>query len=252
MRGLSSLEQNLLRRSAVGDILVRSAARHPNRRVLRFRDKTYTFRELNDAVNRCAHGLMKLGIEKGDRAAIVCHNCDHYLIYWWALMKIGAVITPVNWMLRGEEIKYIVDHSGSKILCVEDALIPNVLDIKDKVPSVRTFGYINLTGARVPEGWMNIEELWRDEYPAVEPEVEINHDDLAALLYTSGTEAAPKGVMNTHLNFVSSMASAQVDILIAGNVSPHRRQIRAVAVNLVALFVAGIVAPRQIDATAQV
>lgn len=198
----------------MGDILVRSAARHPERRVLRFRDRNYTFRELNDAVNRCARGLQQLGLGRGDRAAILSHNCDEYIIYWWALMKIGAVITPVNWMLKPEEIQYILGHSEARIFFVEDALVPNVAKIRSALRRVEVLGCIDLTGAKIPPGWMNIRDLWRDASLAAEPEVEIEPDDLATLLYTSGTEAAPKGVMNTHLNFVASMLSAQVDILL--------------------------------------
>ena len=61
---------------------------------------------------------------------------------------------------------------------------------------------------------MNIEDLWHEARPSTEPEVEILHDDVATLLYTSGTEAAPKGVMNTHMNFVSTIPSALADTLI--------------------------------------
>ena len=118
MRKGSLLEQNLLSRNVAGDILLKSAARHPDKRVLRFRDRNYTYRQLNDAVNRCAHGLMEMGIQKGDRAAILSHNSDHFIIYWWALMKIGAVITPVNWMLKGEEIRYIIEHAEARAFFV--------------------------------------------------------------------------------------------------------------------------------------
>jgi fatty-acyl-CoA synthase len=217
MRKQPSLEQNLLSRNVVGDILLKSAARHPNKRVLRFRDRNYTYRELNETVNRCAHGLTELGIQKGDKAAILAHNSDHFIITWWALMKIGAVITPVNWMLKGEETRYIIDHSEAKAFFVEDTLIPSVVGIKDALKAVRTFGAIPLTGTEIPEGWMNIEDLWRAGLPATEPRVEISHDDIATLLYTSGTEAAPKGVMNTHMNFVSTIPSALADTLIQRN-----------------------------------
>ena len=99
MSKVTSLERNLLSRNVVGDILLKSAARHPDKRVLRYGKKNYTYRELNETVNRCAHGLMEQGLRKGDRAAILSHNSDHFIITWWALTKIGAVVTPVNWML---------------------------------------------------------------------------------------------------------------------------------------------------------
>ncbi len=94
MDSLTSYQRNVIRRTSVGDILVRSTARNPYRRILRFRDRSFTYRELNEAVNRCAHGLAKLGIRKGDRAAILSHNSHHYVIYWWALMKLGPSSRP--------------------------------------------------------------------------------------------------------------------------------------------------------------
>jgi fatty-acyl-CoA synthase len=214
MRELTPLERNLVRRSVAGDILARSASRHPTKRALRFRDRNHTFRELNDAANRCAYGLQKLGVKEGDRAAILSHNCDQFIIFWWGLLKIGAVMTPLNWMLKGKEIQYILDHSEARLFFVEDKLLPEVAGMRVDLESVETFGYIGLADMEVPPDWINIEDLWLPEYPCSEPQVVIENDDVATLLYTSGTEAAPKGVMNTHLNFASSMASAQADILI--------------------------------------
>ena len=209
-----ALEKNMLNRVSMGDTLVRSAARYPNRSVLRFKDINYTFKQLNDAVNRCAYSLSKLGLRKGDKAAVLSHNSDQFIIYWWASMKLGIIFTPVNWMLKGEEIKFIIDHSESKIFFIEDALIPNIESIKENLKTVQHFGYFNLTGAEVPEGWINFKNLYSTDFPTSEPTVEIYDADIATLLYTSGTESAPKGVMNTHLNFVCTIASAQYDILL--------------------------------------
>ncbi|MBW2636929.1 MAG: AMP-binding protein [Deltaproteobacteria bacterium] len=219
MAGLTSYERNVVRRASVGDMLVRTAARVPEKVAFKFRDKTFTYREFNDVVNRCAYGLMKLGVEKGDRAAIFSHNCHHFVIYWWALMKIGAIITPLNFMLKSEEIRYIIDHSESKVFIVEDGLINNIGDVKDELSGVKAFGYIKLGDAEIPEGWMNMEDLWQDDYPASEPEVEIMADDPATLLYTSGTEAAPKGVLNSHLNYYTLIISALFDLRIGADAS---------------------------------
>lgn len=212
MEGLTSFEKNVIRRVSVGDFLVRTAARYPNKLMLRYRDTRFTYREFNDTVNRCAHSLMSLGIGKGDRAAILSHNCHHFVIYWWALMKIGAIITPLNFMLKGDEVKYIIDHSEAKFFVVEDALIPNVLPIKDTLSSVRTYACINLSGGALPDGWMNVEELWRSDLPTTEPEVEVDGNDAASLLYTSGTEASPKGVLTSHINFYMDLLSALCDL----------------------------------------
>lgn len=219
MAGLSAYEKNVVRRASVGDLLVRTAARVPDKIAFKFRQKSFTYREFNTVVNRCAHGLAQRGIKKGDRAAILSHNCHQFVIYWWALLKLGAIITPINFMLKGEEIRYIIDHSEASVFFVEDSLIPNVLSVADELKSVTTLGYIKLSDVEVPKGWMNIEDLWPDEYPSEEPEVEIHVDDPATLLYTSGTEAAPKGVLNTHLNYYMLIISALNDLKVTSKAS---------------------------------
>ena len=214
MEKTTSLERNLMRRNVVGDLLIKSTARYHKKVAFKFRDKKYTFEEFNETVNRCAHGLEKLGIKRGDKAAIYSHNCDQFIIYWWGLMKLGAVITPINWMLKGPEIKYIVDHSESKLFFVEDILVPIVSEIKDDLKGVQTFGFFDLNGAKVDEGWMNFKDLLSVENSTDEPEIIIEDDDPATLLHTSGTTAAPKGVLNSHTNFTSTMVHGPVNNLL--------------------------------------
>jgi len=210
--GITPHEMNALRRASIGDMLMRTAAKYPHKAAFVFRDQRITYLEFNARVNRCAHGLMKLGVQKGDRAAILCHNCDHFLIFWWALMKLGAIITPLNFMLKAEEIRYIVTHSAPKVFFVEDSLVKGVVEIKESLTSVRHFGYINLSSIEPPAGWMNIAALWDKDCSDKEPEVEIHADDPATLLYTSGTESLPKGVLNSHLNFYIDVMSALADL----------------------------------------
>jgi len=210
--GMTPYEMNVLRRASVGDMLTRTSAKYPHKVAFVFRNQRVTYREFNARVNRCAHGLMKLGVRKGDRAAILSHNCDQFLTYWWALMKLGAIITPLNFMLRAEEIKYIITHSEPTVFFIEDSLIKGVLEIEKELTSVRRFGYIRLGCVEPPEGWMDVESLWSADLPDTEPEVEIHADDPATLLYTSGTESLPKGVLNSHLNFYIDVMSALADL----------------------------------------
>jgi len=210
--GITPYEMNVLRRASIGDMLMRTAARHPHKPAFVFRDRRISFQAFNERVNRCAHGLMMLGVEKGDRAAIMSHNCEQFLTLWWALMKLGAIITPLNFMLKADETRYIIKHSEPKVFFVEDSLVKGILEIKDSLESVRHFGYINLSSVETPDTWLNIESLWDKECPGDEPEVEIYPDDPATLLYTSGTESLPKGVLNSHLNFYVDVMSAVADL----------------------------------------
>ncbi|MFP4453245.1 MAG: AMP-binding protein [Desulfobacterales bacterium] len=213
MAKLSSYERNVVRRASVGDMLVRTAARNPDKKAFSFKDKAFTYRQFNEAVNRCAKSLADLGVKKGDRAAVMSHNCHQFIIYWWALLKLGAIVTPLNFMLKPEEVKFIINHSEPVIFFVEDSLVENVTPVKKELTSVERFGYINLSGAQqVPGGWLDFDTLYSDDVPAKEPRAEIYPEDPATLLYTSGTESKPKGVLNSHLNYYIDIHSSLFDL----------------------------------------
>ena len=210
-----SLEENVLRRFAVGDILRRTVGRYPDREAIVFRDVRLTYDELNRKVNRFANALTGLGVKKGDKVAILSHNCTQYVIFLFAVAKIGAWVTPLNFMLRGKDISYIINNSEAVMFIVEDALVEVVKEIEKEIPSVKSYCSINLAGKQSPEGWLDFDELCSEKYSEEEPYVEIDYDDVYTLLYTSGTEAAPKGVMNTHLNWYSTLLSGLADLHIA-------------------------------------
>ena len=207
---MSQLSIDLMRRVAVGDFLKRSALRYPEKTALVFRNTSWTYRELNQKVNRFAHAMARMGVQPGDRVAIMSHNCPQFLICFSGLAKIGAVITPLNFALREREIEYIVHHSGAEFFIVEDVLAP--VCAQADLKKVKTFININLTGNPSAGDWVDFDSLLTDAYPDSEPEVYINGDDMAALLYTSGTESSPKGVMGTHLNYYSVLLSIAVDV----------------------------------------
>ncbi|MFW6080635.1 MAG: AMP-binding protein [Desulfosalsimonas sp.] len=213
MAQLSSYEKNVVRRASVGDMLVRTAARNPDKKAFSFRDREFTYREFNEAVNRCAGSLAKLGIKKGDRAAIMSHNCHQFVIYWWALLKLGAIVTPLNFMLKPDEVKFIINHSEPVVFFVEDNLVENVTVVQNELSGVKHFGFISLSeSGGKPEGWMDFDTLYADHLPAKEPELEIYPEDPATLLYTSGTESKPKGVLNSHLNYYIDITSSLFDL----------------------------------------
>jgi len=213
-----ALESHVMRRMCVGDLLRRSAQKSAKKEALVYSYKgTITTRltlgEMNQKVNRFANALTELGIKKGDRVAIISHNCPQYAIYLYALAKTGAWVTPLNFTLRGKEITELINHAQPVAFIVEDELADNVTKLQQDMPSVKHYIMINLAGKKqLPERWLDFNQLCSEKYSDDEPYFEVNGDDVMTLMYTSGTEAMPKGVMNTHANWHSTIASGVIDL----------------------------------------
>ncbi len=213
-----ALQLNVMRRLCVGDLLRRSVQKFAKKEALVYSYKgtittRLTFEELNQKVNRFANALTELGIKKGDRVAIISHNCPQYAIYLYALAKTGAWITPLNFALRGKEITQLINHAEPAAFIVEDELADDVTKLQQDMPSVKHFILINLAGEKqLPEGWLDFDQLCSEKYSDDEPYFEVVGDDVMTLMYTSGTEAMPKGVMNTHANWYSTIMSGAIDL----------------------------------------
>lgn len=181
----------------LGDLLRRSASRTPNKLALAFRDQRDTFRDLDEAVNRTANALAAAGITKGERVALLSRNSRAFVILRFAIARIGAVTTPVNFMLNAEDVAYILDHSGACALICEDSLCPTAEAALDLVKSRPRLLYaIDHSGAAVSALWSPVEALF-DHPDASEPWVDMSPDDPIQMMYTSGTESRPKGALLT-------------------------------------------------------
>src|SRR5271170_888733 len=100
------------RQHSVGDLLHRSAARYPDKLAVVAGDLRVSYAEFDAAVNRAAHALADRGLAKGDRLALLSHNCWQYVLLAFATARLGVVLVPVNFMLGAEEIAFILRHSG--------------------------------------------------------------------------------------------------------------------------------------------
>ena len=211
------LQENVMRRLCVGDILKRTALNRPDKEAVVYNydgeiKGRITYGELNRKVNRFAHALKGLGIKKGDRVAVISYNCIQYIIYIGALAKIGAWITPLNFALKSREIKPLINHSEPVMFIVEDDIVGAIKEIAGDIPSVKHFVMINLNGkTALPDGWLDFDDLCAGAYSEDEPYEMITGDDVLTLMYTSGTESMPKGVMNTHANWHASIMNMSID-----------------------------------------
>ncbi|HWD05224.1 MAG TPA: acyl-CoA synthetase [Amycolatopsis sp.] len=196
------------RQHSVGDLLRRTAARYPDKLAVVDGERRLTFAEFDAAVNRCAHRLTARGLAKGDRLALLSHNCLQYVVLAFATAKLGVVLVPVNFMLGADEIAFILGHAEASGLIAEDALLPTAAEALTRAELgdvVR--GRIGGTDA----GWESVDEWIDAEGDGSEPGVLVADDDPLRLMYTSGTESRPKGVLLTSRSLIAQYVSCTVD-----------------------------------------
>jgi fatty-acyl-CoA synthase len=139
--------------------------------------------------------LAKLGVNKGDRVATIAPNTHQHLEQFYAIPQLGAVIVPINYRLSAEDFVYVIEHSGTTVLCVHGDYLGAVDSVRTRMPGVRHF--VALEGEKA--GWLSYESLLEGGGELVELP-EIAETDLLSINYTSGTTSRPKGVMITHRN----------------------------------------------------
>lgn len=170
-----------------------------------------TFKQFKEQVDVFATALKNLGVKKGDRVALYTPNSIKWEIAFYGLEKAGAIMVPMNPLFKEAEVKYEADDSGAETIVVFQPLYPIVAAVKDKT-SLKTIIIIkseeNKGNLKMPEGTIGWSDLMKNTKPDP-PEYIFNpKEDLAALVYTSGTTGLPKGTMLTHYNMVSNVIQA--------------------------------------------
>src|SRR5690625_604535 len=197
------------RRNTLGDILTRSVDRDPDKISFIFKNRKITYKQLDNLVNRTANGLKNRGVRQGDRLAIFSKNNLDFVIVSFALARMGAVLIPINYMLRGKDIAYILNHAKAvgiftekdHLETIEQATVGMELTYRYVLEADETLG---------SSTWESVASLQKDA-SSERVEAIINDDDLAHILYTSGTESDPKGVMLSHKSIISEYVSCIVD-----------------------------------------
>lgn len=148
-------------------------------------------------MNRLSYGLKNLGIEKGDRVAYLAPNTVEMLEGFYGIFQLGAVMVPLNIRLTPEDYRFILNHSGSKVLFVHQEMYHLIEPVKDELETVEQIiiHYKEDDCAEIDY------DRWLDRFPPEPfPRAGLDENDVCSLLYTSGTTGNPKGVMLTHRN----------------------------------------------------
>ncbi|MBF9072015.1 long-chain-fatty-acid--CoA ligase [Streptacidiphilus fuscans] len=171
-----------------------------------------TAREVVDRVARLAAALRGLGVEPGDRVAVLARNSDRYHEIFFGAWWTAVAVNPVNTRWSVEEIAYGLNDSGSLVLFVDDDFAGLVPALRERCPGLRTVVHCgDDAGASSCEDCEDYED-YEALIAAAEPVADLRAggETLAALLYTGGTTGAPKGVMVSHRSLVTSTLGTQV------------------------------------------
>ncbi|MFN7948620.1 MAG: long-chain fatty acid--CoA ligase [Blastocatellia bacterium] len=177
-----------------------------------FLDAQLTFGEIRSQVDRLATALSKLGVSKGDRVGVMLPNCPQYIVSFFAIVRLGAIVTNINPTYTAREVEVVARDSGMKIIIALDLLAPLIASIGtdtliETVITTSLAEYSAQPGAAAaaPAGTLSFTKLIAGVSEPDLPRVEINAaEDIAVLQYTGGTTGVPKGAMLTHHNLFSN------------------------------------------------
>jgi fatty-acyl-CoA synthase len=209
----------LIHRQTLSDLLRRSAARFPRKTAIVCGQTRWTYAEFDALCSRLAAGLAGRGIVKGERVAVLARNSHAFAALRFALARLGAVLVPINFMLKAEEAAYILRHAGARLLATDSGLAALAQEAAALDTAVEGFVWLPSEDPSEPvPGMTPFEELCVvHAVPDEAPPVELAGQDLAQIIYTSGTESTPKGAMLTHEAVIWQYVSCVVDAGIAAD-----------------------------------
>lgn len=201
----------------LGWMIRRQTQKQPDTEALVVDGKRYTYAQLTDRLNRLSNALAGMDIRKGDKIGLLLYNGNEFAESVFAAAKQGAVIVPLNYRLKENELAYIIDHSDCKALIFDTDFDPLISALKPRLTQVN---HHLAVGKRSANG-LTYENILAMS-PPTEPDVPVLETDLASIIYTAGTTGLPKGAMLSHRNHLWSCLNS---MLREGNPAKERNVI---------------------------
>lgn len=190
----------------LASLLEETTAKYTKRTAIVFNDTRISYQELNGAVNKISNGLMKLGLKKGDKIALSCPNLPYFPMVYYAILKIGATVVPLNVLLKAKEIAYhLTDSQAKAYFCFEGTselpMAQMGIEGFNEVNTCEHFIVMNANPSSPSpfENSQTLTQLMVNESPIFEM-VDTSSEETAVILYTSGTTGQPKGAELSHSN----------------------------------------------------
>ena len=183
----------------IGDFITIGAQLNPDKEAIFDveADQRFTYSHLNRRANRACAAFQSLGLEKGDRVAILAYNGHEYIESFFGPAKAGMIIMPLNWRLTAAELSSILIDGGASMLIFDDEFVSVVEEIRSLGTSGSAVEHWVHIGGKPFEGGLAYEEILSSASD-IEPTEKANADDNLFIMYTSGTTGLPKGVVHTH------------------------------------------------------
>jgi long-chain acyl-CoA synthetase len=192
---------------SIGSVLRRSAVNHPDKTALVFQNQRTSYAEMNQRVNRLTNSLLKMGLKKGDRVAVLMHNRPEFIETYFACAKSGGVFVPINNLLKQKELLQIFGYIEPRFL-VFDKDFTEIA--QSSAPEVKSLEFrIAMEGEST--AFKNYSDLV-DRGDDTEPNINISDEDLISIFLTSGTTGLPKGAMRTHRHDLINMMSCAIEL----------------------------------------
>ncbi|HLV80586.1 MAG TPA: long-chain fatty acid--CoA ligase [Chthonomonadaceae bacterium] len=197
----------------LSDIITQGKRDYPNHVALIFRDQTTTYGELAVGVERLAAGLEVMGIQPGERIALLLPNCPPFVLGYHAAARMGAVVVPANPLLKPPELEYIWRDADARLVITAPPLLAGVQAARQNLPGLR---HVVTIGEEKPEGISGLVTLTEMMQVGVMtlaaqggPELPQDENGCAVIIYTSGTTGHPKGAMLSHKNLTRNVEQVQ-------------------------------------------
>ena len=204
----------VVRRQTIADALRRTALRLPRKTGIVCGSTTWTYAEFDALVSRLAAGLASIGVAEGDKVAVLARNSHGFAALRFALARRGAVMVPINFMLKADEVAYILRHAGARILATDSGLAELAQAAAKLDTQVEQFLWLPSEDPSQPVAGMHSFDVLAACTDAL-PELQLSSTDVAQIVYTSGTESSPKGAMLTHDAVLWQYVSCVLDAEIA-------------------------------------